>query len=233
MARSAPPVHSGAPSRPDGRGPNGKGRGGQFAPAARNSGQPPPARPAPNMSRHHRHDNSRPSTGLPLPSPSSTLVDGDGTPARDDSRERRRLAGRRLLRPGEAGARLRSGSSRRLPSISAAPSALASAGGPRRPRSTSPQSVLAVPCATTAMGPRSVGHREARARRVGEHRLAERAASAGPATTEPPSSLARAAAASASAIQKSTLQWAASPSPACAITATTSRDTGCSGTPPT
>ena len=58
-------------------------------------------------------------------------------------------------------------------------------------------------------------------------------ASSGPATTEPPSPVARAAAASASAIQKSTLQCAASPAPARASTATTSRDTGCSGTPPT
>jgi Ca2+-binding RTX toxin-like protein len=49
-------------------------------------------------------------------------------------------------------------------------------------------------------------------------------ASSGPATSEPPSSVARAAAASASAIQKSTLQCAASPSPVCAITATTGRD---------
>ena len=54
----------------------------------------------------------------------------------------------------------------------------------------------------------------------------------GGATTEPPSFAARSAVASASSTQRSTLQLGG-PSAAGIITATVSRDTGCSGSPPT
>jgi hypothetical protein len=69
--------------------------------------------------------------------------------------------------------------------------------------------------------------------RVGEHRpAADRVGERG-TTVAPRSRRAAAATASTSSTQKSTLQLAGSPGATEAIVATTSRETGCSGSPPT